>query len=208
MMRVANLNKIHHVLMKTGTSCILKHVISVCQWYSILSDLDLPPSKYPKTVGLRRMMAKDIPSALTITNKYASQFEIGQVFQTEEEFSHCFFCSSISNYIITYVVEDSITGNITDMFSFNLTTYKDKRIIAMVRGIVVTKTPAWQLITDMLVCAQKEGCVAVMTLRYGLSKKYFTNNFFMQRREMFNVCLINFNYPEVNEENCCLFVVT
>ena len=82
--------------------------------------MGLPLNKSTETVGLRRMMAKDIPSALILINKYVSQFEIGQVFQTEEEFSHFFFCSSTPNFIITYVVEDSITGNITDMFSFRM----------------------------------------------------------------------------------------
>ena len=90
-MRVTNLNKIHYVMMKTGASSIIKHTVSVIHWFSKLSDLDLPLSRSPKTVGLRRIMAKDIPSALTLTSKYASQLEIGQVFQTEEEFSHHFF---------------------------------------------------------------------------------------------------------------------
>ena len=206
-MRVTNLNKIHYLMMKNGASSIIKHAVSVSNWLSKLSDLDLPLSRSPKTVGLRRIMAKDIPSALTLTNKYASQFEIGQVFQTEEEFSHYFFRLSVSNYIITYVVEDSITGNITDMFSFKLINSKDKRTtIASVTAIVVTKTPARQFITDMLVCAQKEGCAAVTTFQYGLSKKYF--NLFRQQLEMFKISFINYNYPEVDEENCCLFEIT
>ena len=43
------------------------------------------------------MTSKDIPSALDLTNKYTSQFEIGQVFQSEEKFSHCFLCPMIEN---------------------------------------------------------------------------------------------------------------
>ena len=46
------------------------------------------PYTSPRTVGLRRMKPSDVPKAFTLTNQYTSQFEIGQVFQSEEEFSH------------------------------------------------------------------------------------------------------------------------
>ena len=64
------------------------------------------------------MTSKDIPSALALTNKYTSQFEIGQVFQSEEEFSHYFMCPVIENYMHAYVVEDPVTGDITDVAGF------------------------------------------------------------------------------------------
>ena len=62
---------------------------------------DLPDSS-PRTVGLRRMKASDVPKALALTNQYTSQFKIGQVFQSEEEFLH-WFLSPLRSYIVTYV---------------------------------------------------------------------------------------------------------
>ena len=54
------------------------------------------------------------------TNKYTSQFEIGQVFQSEEEFSYYLMCPVIENYMQAYVVEDPVTGDITDVAGFTL----------------------------------------------------------------------------------------
>ena len=54
-------------------------------WHS--SKYSFPYSS-PRTVGLRKMKTSDIPKAFNLTNQYTSRFEIGQVFQSEEEFSH------------------------------------------------------------------------------------------------------------------------
>ena len=75
------------------------------------------PYTSPRTAGLRRMKPSDVPKAFTLTNQYTSQFEIGHVFQSEEEFSH-WFLSPLRDDFTTYVVEEPNTGNITDMFSF------------------------------------------------------------------------------------------
>ena len=73
------------------------------------------PYKTPRTVGLRRMKVSDILQAhLIITNQHTAQFEIGQVFQSTEEFSHWF----LNSLVTTWVVEGPNSCRISDMFSF------------------------------------------------------------------------------------------
>ena len=100
---------------------IVKPIVTSRLWYFCLDELDPLPYTTPQTPGLRKMTWKDIPSALALTNKYTSKFEIGQFFQNEEDFSHWFLPSSKGDaHIVTYVVDDPITGDITDMFSFQI----------------------------------------------------------------------------------------
>ena len=37
-------------------------------------------------IDLRRMTSEDVPSALALINKWSSQFEIRQIFRSEEEY--------------------------------------------------------------------------------------------------------------------------
>ena len=62
------------------------------------------------------MTSEDVPSALAFINKWSSQFEIRQVFNSEEEFAYNFLCSVFPN-VYTYVVENK-DNNITDLVSF------------------------------------------------------------------------------------------
>ena len=203
-MRIANLSKIYQIVIGSRAPEIIKPVATLTVWYYSFPYPFSPVHESPKTVGLRRMRQKHIPKALSLTNKYASQFEIGHVFQTEDEFSHHFLCSPLPDYIITYVVEDPITGNVTDMFSFDI--IRGEKVYAGVNAIVAATTPPRQLITDMLMCIHKEGVEIVSTLQYGLNKKYF-DGFFSQlpipRCQYIHLC--NYNYPEVDEDKCCLF---
>ena len=66
------------------------------------------------------------------------------------------------------------------------------------------KTPAEQLITDMLECVRKEGAEVVATRQFGLNKMYFDKLFLKSEHYMY-IHHINYNYPEVDEENICLF---
>jgi len=87
------------------------------------------------------MVHRDVSKAFTFTNQYVLQFEIGQIFQTEE-FSHYFLCPSMPGYICAYVVEDPVTENITDIIiiGFKIASDKEKRA-AIVIAIISTKTP-------------------------------------------------------------------
>jgi len=165
----------------------------------------LPTS--PRTVGLRRMKASDVPKALALTNQYTSQFDIGQVFISEKEFSHWF----LNPLVTTYVVEESDTGNITDMFSLSngkIFTFtwplNFKSEILHVIALVITKSSAEQLITDMLVCAKQQKVTMVTLCRFGLKENLFKNS----ELYMEGLCYFyNYKYPEVNDDNHCLFSV-
>ena len=175
-------------------------------------DLHLQPLPYtsPRTVGLRRMNASDITKAFTLTNQYTSQFKIGQVFTSEEEFTHWFLSPLVDN-IATYVVEVPGSDIITDMFSFK--TFNLNCKVAEVIAMVITSSFAEQLITDLLVCAQQQNVTTVILPRFGL-KKYLFKNFLKQIplstsystiKHQGHCLFYNYNYPEVDDDNHCLF---
>ena len=120
--RRVNLFGISQGLVFTNNESILKPAATLKGWtYNFIKDTyNLPLPHSPTTPGWRAMTSKDIPSALALTNKYTSQFEIRQVFQSEEEFSHYVMCPMIENYMHAYVVEDPVTGDITDVAGFSL----------------------------------------------------------------------------------------
>ena len=119
MYRRVNLHGISHSLICSFDDTILKPIVNFTHWeYNFKGTYNLPLPHSPTTPGWRAMTSKDIPSALALTNKYTSQFEIRQVFQSEEEFSHYFMCPMIENCMHTYVVEDPVTGDITDVAGF------------------------------------------------------------------------------------------
>ena len=74
----------------------------------------------PQTIRLRKITSQDIPKALKFTNQYAARFEMHQLLQSEEEFSHHFLCPPMPGYVVTYVVEGLITHAITNLFGFLL----------------------------------------------------------------------------------------
>jgi len=214
-MRQFKINRIHQAMFTPPPgipSQIIQPVVTLSDWY--YNYYDPLPYSTPQTVGLRKITSEDIPSALAVTNKYTSQFEIGRVFQSEEEFSHWFLSRSLPAEdvsCVTYVVEDPITGSITDMFSINLLAL-DKYGIGLVFAIVNTKTPAKQLIVDLLLCAKQEQPLInqVKTYQFGFRKEIFEKIFVLMSSTKYYVpvSMYNYNYPEVDEENFVLFTYT
>ena len=159
----------------------------------------------PKTVGWRAMASKDIPSALALTNKYTSRFEVGQVFQSEEEFSYYFMCPVIENYMQAYVVEDPVTGDITDLAGFKLEQGMDGQyMFAYTTILVAIKSPARQLLTDLLVCAKQAKVDIFHTFRFGLEREVFEGLLNVKSTNCY-WHLINYQYDEVDESEYCLF---
>ena len=168
------------------------------------------PYDSPRTAGLRRMVPKDISRVLALINQKMCNFEIGQLFQTEKELSHFCLCPSIPGYIISYVVEDPVNGNITDMFTFRLLTFNDVDYIqkfgkpAEVCAIINTKSPTRQLITDILLCAKQEKVDMLSTRQFGLARCNFKN--LLAHHSIHEYWhLFNYSYPEVDDESCCVF---
>ena len=149
------------------------------------------------------MKASDVPKALALTNQYTSQFKIGQVFQSEEEFSHWFLCPSIPDYVTTYVVEDPVSGDITDMFSFRVAGLRPC-LIAEVTAVIVTKSPAKQLITDMLVCLKQQQFYSV-SISSCLVIRLQIDDLFVDVKKAMYYLLYNYQYGEVDFDNVCVF---
>ena len=189
---------------------IIRPTITFTLWVYNFSLPSHPPLLYnsPQTAGLRKMTPEDVPNALTLTNQYASKFEIGQLFQTEKESLHYFLCPSIPDYMVTYVVEDPVNGNITDLFGFRLHTFTDMNNTMMksatVSAIVNTKSPTRQLITDLLLCAKQEEVDLLGTQQYGLASRNF-ENLLVHDYQYEYWHIYNYSYPEVDEESCCVF---
>ena len=119
--RRAQLSGFNHGIVYFESDSIIKPFVTLTKYQFVFSyntHVKLPDT--PAIAGWRTMTSKDIPSALALTNTYASQFEIGQAFQSEEEFAYYFMCPVIENYMHAYVVEDPVTGDITDVAGFKL----------------------------------------------------------------------------------------
>jgi len=191
------------------TTQVIRPTITLTVWVYDFSHPSNPlPYNSPRTAGLRRMTPNDIPRVLALTNQYVSQFEIAQTFQTENELLHYFLLSSIPDYMVTYVIEDPENDDITDLFGFRLHTFNDIYIkmvkSATVSAIVNTKTPIRQLITDLLLCAKQEQVDVLDTLQFGLSAESF-DNLLVRDCQYKYWYIFNYNYPEVDENNCCVF---
>ena len=203
--RRVNLCSISQGLMFSNGECILKPVSTLTRWKYNFKDtynLSLPHS--PATPGWRAMTSKDIPSALALTDKYTSQFEIGQVFQSEEEFSHYFMCPVIGNFRHTYVVEDPVTGDVTDVAGFSLEqSMNGHELYAISTILVAVKSTARQLLIDLLVCAKQLKADDFVTLQYGLTSDVF--EYLTMTPTNWYCHLLNYQYNEVDESQVCLF---
>ena len=150
LVRRANLYKINQLIFISND--LFKPVTTIMVWtykFNQLTNSQLPSS--PRTPGWRKMTSEDVPSALALVNKWSSQFEIRQVFNSEEEFAHHFL---LQKDVHTYVVEDK-SNNITDLVS-----YTDQPHAA-ITTVVSTQSPVKQLIIDALVCARENGAIIV-----------------------------------------------
>ena len=204
--RRVNLYGISQGWMFSNAESILKPVATLTRWTYYFKDTNnLPLPHSPITPGWRAMTSKDIPSALALTNKYTSQFEIGQVFQSEEEFYHYFMCPMIENYMHTYVVEDPVTGDITDVAGFSFERSLDRILFAISTILVAVKSPARQLLTDLLVCAKQAKADGFYTFQYGLRSDVFENLFIKGLGLIWHCHLLNYKYNEVDESQVCLF---
>ena len=121
LMRRANLNNINQFLI--FKNAIVKPVATITKWtyrFQHPATFQLPSS--PTIPGWRRMTSEDVPSVLALINKWSSQFEIRQVFSSEEECSYYFLnlfptASEYNVQVFTYVVQNK-TNNITDLVRY------------------------------------------------------------------------------------------
>jgi len=100
----------------------------------------------------------------------------------------------------SYVVRDPVTASITDMFGFRVV---NDRSQASVFAIIPMKTPARQLNTDLLLYAKQENLLMIVTPQFGLAREHFEGLLVHGMNHYWHI--YNYAYPEVDEENFCIF---
>jgi len=196
--RRTTLNKINQFVCSVTTN-YFKHIIANQKWQIDFTHLTYQLLDFPRTPGWRKMTSEDVPSALALVNKYSSQFEIRQVFTSEEEFSHHFLCPSVPNHVFTYVVENQ--NNITELVSYKLVMYDDGCLWAHMRMLISNHCSIKQLIKDMMVCAIDNGTVSVQLLQFKI-KDYISSSLEFQEGTTAKLLFYNYRYPEVSSTNC------
>ena len=202
--RRVNLSNFNQGILYLGSDSIFKPFVILTQYEFKFSYSQLPSA--PKTPGWRAMTSKHIPSALALTNKYTPQFEIRQVFQSEEEFSYYFMCPMIENYMQAYVVVDPVTDDITDVAGFKLERGMNGRnLFAYITILVPMKSSlARQLLIDLLVCAKQAKVDILYTFKFGLATEVFEDLLNIKSTNCYWP-FINYQYDEVDESQFCLF---
>jgi len=204
LMRRVNLCNINHLILFMRTSNMLKPITTVHFWTYIFdhpTNSQLPSS--PRTPGWRRMTSEDVPNALALINKWSSQFEIRQVFNSEEEFSHDFMCPTVPNHVFTYVVENE-SNNITDLVSFRLTNVPHLHV--MITTVVSTQSRVKQLIMDALVCAKKIGAKDLGISQCDDVKPDILSSLSFQcKGSLYNFFVYNYKHHEVPETSFLYF---
>ena len=196
LVRRANLCNINHLVLTTNY-CLLKPITTTHNW---IYSFDHPANSgqlpsFPRTPGWRRMTSEDVPSALAFINKWSSQFEIREVFNSEEEFVHYYLCPTIPNYVYTYVVENE-ANNITDLVNFRLVNKAHMQF--SITTVASTQSPIKQLIIDALVCAKEVGAkeLAISNIKLDVLSSL---SFHWENK--FSTCFLiyNYKYHEISE---------
>ena len=198
LMRRVNLCNINYACLIFGNDGILKPLSTAHEWrYSFEHPTNTQLPSSPRTPGWRRMTSEDVPSALALINKWSSQFEIREVFNSEKEFAHEFLCPAVPNYVFTYVVENE-ANNITDLVSFRFVTSATSQLSpnVLITTMASTQTPVKQLIIDALVCAKESGYKALIISQYDIKSEVFLSLSF-QHTTNFRFLIYNYKYHKV-----------
>ena len=191
-MRRANLTNINQLIFPSLERGLFKPVSTIMVWlykFNQPTSSELPSS--PRTPGWRRMTSEDVPSALALVNKWSSQFEVRQVFNSEEEFVHIFL---LQKHVVTYLVEDK-RNNVTDLIC--CTSFKSKSI-ACIYSVVSMHSPVQQLIIDALVCARENGAIQVSIDQHNIESDILTSlSFQLYRYKPFH--FYNYKYHEISQ---------
>ena len=192
LMRRVNLNNINQFIIFANS--LLKPVTSYPIWryqFDHPATSQLPSS--PRTPGWRRMTLEDVPSALAFINKWSSQFEIRQVFDSEEEVLHYLLCPIVPNYAFTYVVENK-ANNITDLVKYLVFR---KPSYVNITTVISTQSPMKQLIIDALVCARNEGVTGHATIHQFNIRDKILSSLSFQQVNVGTCHIYNYKYHEI-----------
>ena len=198
LVRRANLAQINQLIVNHVS--LFKPVTTVNVWSHDVTSSQLPSS--PRTPGWRRMTSEDVPSELALINKWSSQFEIRQVFNSEEEISYNF----LNNFVFTFVVEDKL-NNITDLVSYRLF-HTLSYITAHINVVISKQSPVKQLITDTLVCTRDNGASVAVIVQFNIDNNILISLSF-QPSTQFIFHFYNYRYHEISQSTvgCFLLII-
>ena len=189
LMRRANLTEINQLIWYDYP--LFKPVTIVTHWiYQFNQHTSSQLTCSPRTPGWRRMTSEDVPSALALINKWSSQFEIKQVFNSEE-ISYVYL---LQKHVFTYVVEGK-SNEITDLVSYNLYAPQTH---AHINVVVSTQSPVKQLIIDALVCARENGTTKISIYQHNIESNILTSLSF-QPHTSYAIHFYNYRYPEISQ---------
>ena len=190
LLRRVNLSNINQFIIFSNS--LLKPVTTYPIWkyyFNRLATFELPSS--PTTPGWRRMTSDDVPRALALINKWSSQFEIRQVFDSEEELAHYLLCPTLPNSAITYVVENK-NKSITDLVRYLLFPTN-----ANITTVVSMHSPVKQLIKDALVCVRNDGVTSHATIHQYHIKHDILSSLSFQQVSIGTCHIYNYKYHEI-----------
>ena len=192
-MRRVNLSNINHHSLSFEGASVLKPISTVHSWmYKFDHPTNIPLPSSLRTPGWRRMTSEDVPNTLALINKWSSQFEIRQVFDSEAEFIHHFLSAPDNRF--TYVVENQTNG-ITDLVSLKLEMPNHG---AFITAVVSTQSPVKQLIIDALVCVKESDGKALMMCQYEIKPDILSSLSFKHINvDYFSI--YNYKYHEVSD---------
>ena len=158
------------------------------------------------------MEEKDVEDARCMLNRYMEKFKFGPVYTTKEEFRHWFMPRP--GVIDSFVVEDSITGHITDMFSFyhlpsTVVRHKTHKRLHSTYSFynVSTKTPLKDLMFDALIAAKSLGCDVFNALDLMDNKTVLEELKFGVGDGNLHYYLYNYKCPELKPEEVSLVLL-
>ncbi|XP_065900326.1 uncharacterized protein [Dysidea avara] len=200
LMRRASLSKVNQMLISLQDR-LFRPVVMVTNWdnyrFEAPKHLQSSSSRIP---GWKKMTARHIPGALALVNKYSSQFEIGQVFSSEEEISHHFLCPAVPDLVSTYVVESKAI--VTDLISFKLFHYYSLPIPshAHITTVVSTKTSIKSLLTNGIAHAKESGASTFSVSQCNIESEILESLSFKQSVPK-QRCFYNYRYHEISQAN-------
>ena len=185
--RRANMTEVNQFILRTHP--LFRPVTDTTIWsYQFNQPTSDPLPTSPRTPGWRRITSKDIPSALALINKWSSQFEIRQVFDSEE-LAHNFL---LQKYLVTYVVEDE-RSSVTDLVSFKW--YNPPFSCVVITNTISTQSSIEKLIIDALVCAKEYGDKAV--IHQHNIKRDILESLSFQQPQYGTISFYNYKYPHI-----------
>ena len=194
LMRRSNLFKINQMI-STIQNKIFKPMTVITNWKCApINFAKYLFSSLPNIPGWKKLTPELVPSTLALVNKYSSQFEIRQVFTSEEEFSHYFLCPTVPDLVFTYVVQSRAT--VTDLVSSRVYHYTDRPSFAFITTVASTQYSVKELLLSAMICLRDLGVMSLAVAQHNIKSKVL-NSLLFEVDSSVQRCFYNYKYHEI-----------